>query len=385
VSFDDLDLERLRARSGKKWSTFAEPVLPAFVADMDFAPAPPIAGAIARALELGDFGYPDDGGARALAETFARRAAARYGWNVHPARIEVVTDVVQAIYIALEVLSEPGEGAVVQTPIYPPFLSAVADTGRRAVLNPLVAADEGYVMDLERLRASLTRDTRIVLLCNPHNPTGRVFRRRELEALAEIVLAHELVVVADELHGDLVYPGARYLPFATLGPEVEARTVTLTSASKAFNIAGLRCALAIFGSERLQRSFARVPRHVRGGLGTLGLLATRTAWEAGDEWLSQVLRYLHGNRDRVAEFVRSRLPGIRHHPPEATYLAWLDCNELGLEPDPWRFLLDRARVALSDGATFGEAGRGFVRLNFATPRPLLSAILKRLEQALLGV
>jgi cystathionine beta-lyase len=188
-------------------------------------------------------------------------------------------------------------------------------------------------------------------------------------------------VISDEIHMDLVYPGRTHLPFATLGPEVDARTITLTSASKTWNIAGLRCAVAAFGSDALKRRFLSVPRHLRGGIGTLGLLATEVAWRHGDPWAARALAYLDGNRRFIADFLRERLPAVRYTPPEATYLAWLDCRALALSAAPQRFFLERAGVALSDGAVFGPAGEGFARLNFATSRAILSEILERMAKA----
>jgi cystathionine beta-lyase len=223
---------------------------------------------------------------------------------------------------------------------------------------------------------------RVLLLCNPHNPTGRVFRRDELDAIARIAVEHDLLVVSDEIHADLVYRGARHIPFASLSPEAEARTITLTAGSKAFNIAGLRCGLAIFGSDALRRRFLGFERHLRGGLGSLGILALEAAYQHGGPWLATVLAYLASNRDFVAEFVRAELPGVRHFAPEGTYLAWLDCRTLALAPSPHRFFLERAKVGLSDGPAFGSPGRGFVRLNFATSRPLLTRALEQMAKAL---
>jgi cystathionine beta-lyase len=313
--------------------------------------------------------------------------AERFGWRVDPQRVEVLTDVVQGLYVALDRFAAPGEGVVVQTPVYPPFLHAVRDTGRRLVENPLVEGLARFAIDLDGLRAAIDPATRVLLLCNPQNPTGRVFERGELEALAELALRHELVVVADEIHADLVYAEGtagrrRHVPFATLAPEVEARTITLTSATKAFNIPGLRCAVAHFGSEELRRRFVSLPRHVRGGLGALGLAATAAAWGESQPWLDAVLRTLAGNRAFVAEFVGASLPGVVHHPPEASYLAWLDCRPLALGPSPQRFFLERAKVALSPGEAFGRPGQGFVRLNFGTSRALLGEILERMAKAL---
>jgi cystathionine beta-lyase len=221
-----------------------------------------------------------------------------------------------------------------------------------------------------------------MLLCNPHNPSGRVFRREELEGIAQVALARDLVVVSDEIHADLVFPGSRHIPFAALSPEIEARTITLSSASKPFNIAGLRCAVAVFGSDALRKRFLGCPRHLRGGLGSFGIAATEVAWRHCQPWLDEVLAYLGANRQLLADFTAAELPGIRHFRPEATYLAWLDCRALGLEPSPYRFFLSRAKVALSDGAAFGGPGRGFVRLNFATSRRILRLALERMAEAL---
>jgi cysteine-S-conjugate beta-lyase len=380
--FDALDVAVLRQRGGEKWRTYPEDVLPLWVADQDYAVADPIRRVLQRALDLSDLGYPLHPAPTPLPEVFAARAARGYGWQVAPSRVELLTDVVQGIYVALARLSEPGEGAIVQTPIYPPFLGAVRSVDRTLLENPLVLGAEGFEVDLDGLRRHAARGARILLLCHPHNPTGRVFRRAELEALAEAALAHDLWIVSDEIHADLVYPGARHVPIAALAPEVEARTVTLTSASKAFNVAGLRCALAVFGSDELQKRFTGLPRHLRGGLGSLGIEATLAAFRHADPWLARALAYLEANRDYVADFVARELPGVEHHPPEATYLAWLDFRSLELSPSPYRFFLERAKVALSDGAAFGPPGRGFARLNFATSRAILRDALERMAQAL---
>jgi len=249
------------------------------------------------------------------------------------------------------------------------------------VENPLHETDAGYRVDLDGLRACAA-EARMLLLCNPHNPSGRVFRREELQEIASIAEEHDLWVVSDEIHAELVYPGHTHIPFASLSAAAEARTITLTAASKAFNVAGLRCALAAFGSAELRRRFLGFPRHLRGGLGNLGIEVAVAAWRHADPWLVEVLAYLEANRDFVAEFVGSELPGVRHHTPEATYLAWLDCRQLALEPTPYAFFLEKGRVALSDGPAFGAPGEGFVRLNFATSRSILSDALERMAKAL---
>ena len=379
---DDLDVSLLRQRSGEKWSIYPEDVLPLWVADMDFPVAEPIQRLIRRSLEIGDLGYPVHPRPTRIPPVFAERAEERFGWSIETGGVELITDVVQGLYVALHQFTEEGEGVVIQTPIYPPFLTAVREMRRTLVENPLVVAEGGYTVDLEGLRRVIDERTRIILLCNPHNPTGRAFRREEIEGIAELALARDLLVVSDEIHGDLVFPGCRHIPFASLSPEIEARTITLTSASKAFNIAGLRCAVAIFGSAELRKRFMECPGHLRGGLGSLGIAATEVAWRHSQPWLDEVLAYLEANRELLAEFIASQLPGVRHFRPEATYLAWLDCREIGLEPSPYEFFLSRAKVALSDGAAFGSPGRGFVRLNFATSRQILREALGRMAEAL---
>ncbi len=382
MQFDDIDPDDLRRRTGKKWSAHPADVLPAWVADMDFPPADAIRDALAAAVHAGDLGYGAVAGAQDLLDVFAARCGRRYGWPVAQARSEVICDVVQGLYLALQCFTRPGEGAAVLTPIYPPFLHAVAETGRRAVLHPLVLDGGVYRCDIEALDAAIDADTRILMLCSPHNPTGRAWRREELEAVAEVAARRDLVVVSDEIHADLVLDGSRHIPFASLAPEVEARTVTLMSASKAFNIAGLRCAVMVAGSETLHSRLLETPRHLRGAVSTLGLLATRVAWEQGDQWLATACEYLRGNRDHLAGFLAERLPEIGFTPPQATYLAWLDCRALGLLEAPAAHLLEHARVALSEGSDFGTPGIGHVRLNFATSRAILAQILSRLEDSL---
>ncbi len=379
---DDFDLDRLRGRRGEKWQLYPPDVLPAWVAEMDFPLPPPVRAVVQHALDHDDLGYPLHPRPTELPAVCAEHMQARFGWEIDPRSVEILSDVVQGIYVALHQLCAPGEGVVVQTPVYPPFLGAVRDSGRRLVENPLREGAARWELDLPGLEAAIDADTRILLLCNPQNPTGRVFERAELEALAQVALARDLVVVADEIHADLVHPGHEHVPFAALGPEVAARTITLTSATKSFNIPGVRCAVAIFGSTELKRRFNGLPRHVRGGLGSLGVDATIAVWREGGPWLDAVRAHLDQSRRSIDAFVRDHLPGVRYRMPEASYLAWLDCRALALEPTPYDFFLERARVGLSPGPSFGRPGEGFVRLNFGTPRPLLVEILERMAKAL---
>ena len=379
--FDALQVPVMRARSGEKWQQYPADVLPMWVADMDFMQADPIRRRLQRALDIGDIGYPWHPQPTALPEVFAERVKRKFGWRVDPRLIELTTEVVQSMHVIVHMFSEPGDGVVIQQPVYGPFASTVNKLGRRLEDNTLREAEVSYVMDLDRLREQAKR-SKILLFCNPHNPTGRVMRREELEAVAEIAIEEDLLVVSDEIHFDLVYPGARHIPIASLSPEIEARTITLTSASKGFNIAGLRCAVAVFGSAELKARFMEFPRHLRGGIGSLGIMATEAAWRHAEPWLEDVLVYLEANRDFTSDFLSREMPGVRHVPGESTYFAWMDCRALELGGSAGRFFLENARVGLSDGPSFGDPGTGFARLNFATSREVLTDALGRMAEAL---
>lgn len=382
MDFDALDMARLRGLAGNKWRRYGDAVLPAWVADMDFLQAAPIRDYVTHAGATGDLGYPFAEGTQPLPEIFAERAMERYGWRVDSERVELIIDVVQGLYLGLDIYCKPGEAAIVPTPIYPYFLTAAEDNERRAIANPLVSDGTGFVIDFDALEACIDNGTRVLMVCNPHNPTGRVFLRDELEALAEVALRHDLVVIADEIFADVVFEGHRYIPFASLGPEIAARTVTFHSATKAFNLGGIRLAVAVFGSEALHERFKAVPKRLLGGHNCLGINLTRIAWQQCEDWLAGVVPYLEANRDFVTDFLARRMPAVGFVPPEATFFAWMDCRELDLPGGPYAYFLEHAKVALSDGTPFGEVGEGFVRLNFATPRKLLEKILEQLAEAI---
>jgi cystathionine beta-lyase len=378
-----LPVETLRRRRGVKWHAHGDDVLPAWIADMDFAVAEPVQRALERLVREGDYGYPQRVGDERLEAAFAARMGRRFGLVVDPAHVVPVADLVQAIVAAVVAFSEPGDGVVVQTPIYPPFLDAIASTGRRRVVNALVDDGHRLAPDVEGLARVVDRGTRVLLLCNPHNPAGTVLTRRELDAIAHVAVERDLVVVADEVHCDLVHPGAAHVPLATLGGEVAARTVTLNSATKSFNIPGLRCGVLHLGSDALLERFRRAfPDRLLGAVGVAGVDATVAAWREGQPWLDAVMETLRGNRDRLAAWVAERAPRIRHHPPEATFLAWLDCRGLALPVPPRQFFLEEARVALHGGAAFGPGGEAGVRLNFATSPAILDELLDRMGGAL---
>ena len=377
-----LTIDQLRARGGAKWSFFPPEVLPAWVADMDFAVPEPVQAALQALVDRQDYGYGQMSSFEELARAFAGRMRDRYGWDAAAEVVEPLTDVVQGIVAALNAFSKAGDGVIVQTPVYPPFLMALEWTGRRRIENPLFVDGSGFRVDLEGLRA-VAGDAAVLLLCNPHNPTGRVFTRAELEGIAAVAAEHDLVVVADEIHADLVYPGAVHVPFASLSEDAASRTVTMTSATKSFNIAGTRCAVAHFGGELRERFRRATPDHLLGRPGRFGVDATIAAWREGQPWLDEVLAYLDQNRLRVADWVAREAPEFGHHPPEGTYLAWLDCSRLGLDgTPPHEFFLYEARVALGNGVDFGPPGAACVRLNFATSAEILEQILDRMSEAI---
>lgn len=382
ATLDGVTVEQMLASRRIKWHLHPEDVLPAWVAEMDFPVAPEIEEDIRATLAADGYGYhplPID---PRLREAFVARMQECFDWEVEPRSVFSMVNVVQGLDIGIELYSRPGDRVVIQTPIYAPFHRAVDGSSRRRAESPLVRGPERYEIDWDHLRSVIDADTRVFLLCNPHNPTGRVLDREELEGISEIVLSNDLVVVCDEIHAELAYDGERHIPFASLSPEIASRTLTITSATKAFNIAGLPMAVAVIGSKDMKKRWRRLSPHLLGHGGILGTQAAISAWTRCSAWLDEVKTYLAENRSFVAERVARDLPGVEMHVPEATYLAWLDCRGLDLPQEPGSFFLDRARVGLSDGNDFGAPGAGHVRLNFATSRPILAEILERMAGAL---
>ena len=380
---DQIDRATLQARKSEKWHTYPSDILPAWVAEMDFPVAPAIDRVLRESIDRWDVGYPIAPTDTGLREAFAERMSDRFDWAINPVDVEILTEVVQGMYLSLLAYSAPGDGVVVQTPIYAPFLSAVRETGRELRENRLLFRDSQWTIDIEALEAAIDPRTRVLLFCNPHNPSGRVLTRPELKAIAEIVLQNDLIVVSDEIHADLLFDGREHIPFGSLSPEIGARTITLASASKAFNIPGLRCALAHFGDPKLKDRFnTAVPRHVRGGMGILGLYTTLAAWTESQDWLDEVVQYLEGNRNFVVETLRAKWPSIGFASPQGTYMAFLDCSALNLGPSPAKHFYEHGRLALSEGRVFGPGFASWVRLNFATSREILAEIFDRMEKAL---
>lgn len=373
------ELARLRSLAGVKWTRYSPDVLPAWVADMDLPPFPGAVDAVRDLVERGDFGYSFAATA-ALPEAYATWQRESHGWAPDPAEVRVFCDVLQAVDAALMLRTAPGDGVVLLTPVYPPFFRVVESVGRRVIDCPLEPGT--WTLDRERLESVIDDRTTAILLCDPHNPTGRAFTRDELDAIAGVAERHDLLVISDEIWSDLVFAPGEHVPFASLGEDAAGRTVTVSSASKAFNLAGLRCAVAHVGDARLRDGLAALPDHLLGAVGTPGAVAALAAWTGGREWLEGTRAFLGGQREHAAERLADRLPAIGVTIPEATYLLWLDMRALGLGDDPAAWLLEHARVALSPGPDFGPHGRGYARLNLATSRYVLDAILDRIEGVL---
>ncbi|HEU4437730.1 MAG TPA: MalY/PatB family protein [Methylomirabilota bacterium] len=368
-----------------KWRKYPADVLPFWVADMDFRSPEPVVRAMRERVEHGVYGYGFDD--PEFAEVFADRAQKRYGWKISPEAVVLVAGVIPGFNVACRALTSPGDGLLMQVPVYPPILRSPGNHGLTRDAAPLGRQRDGrYVADLDALRAAIHERTRAFLLCNPHNPVGRVFTREELTGMAATCLERGLPIIADEIHCDLLYSGQRHVPIASLGPEVEQRTITLMAPSKTFNLAGLKVSVAVIPNASLRERFLAARGDlVQAQVNIMGYAAALAAYRDGHDWLEQLMRYLEANRDYLAQYVARHLPGITMVTPEGTYLAWLDC--CGARPaaaDPFTFFLERAKVAFNDGALFGPGGEGFVRLNFGTPRALLTEGLERMRRALGG-
>jgi cystathionine beta-lyase len=322
---------------------------------------------------------------QALREVIVERLERLYGWRVSPDALVFPTGVVVGYDQACHALLGPDDALLIQTPVYPPFLSAAKWAGAQSQEMELTRGPDGYyTVDLDRFAAAITDRTRAFLLCNPHNPVGRVFTPAELTAMAELCLRHDMTIISDEIHGDLIYRGYRHTPIASLAPEIEARTITVMAPSKTYNIPGLGCAVAIIPNKELRQRYQAAHKGLVGHVNNLGYVAALAAYRDGQPWLDACLRYLEANRDFVYRYVAEKLPPLAVSPMEGTYLAWLDCRQAGL-PDgmaPGKFFLEKAKVALNEGATFGRGGAGFVRLNFGCPRAILAEALERMRAAL---
>jgi len=380
VSFDGLTEDALRAAGSLKWTRYGD-AIGAFVAEMDFGTAPVVTRALHEAVDAAAFGYLPAPTQLALAEACAAWQADRYGWMVPAAWVTPLADVLAGLQVAIEHFTPAGAPVVLPTPAYMPFLVVPRLLGRELVEVPLVPGDDGRLTyDLAGLDRALAGGGLLVHV-NPHNPAGRVFSEPEQLALADVVERHGARVFSDEIHAPLVYPGAAHRPYASLSPVTAGHTVTATSASKAWNLPGLKCAQLLLSNDADAVHWAEVGQHAGHGCSTLGAIANVVAFREGAPWLDDVLAYLDGNRRLLADLLAAHLPQVRYTPPEGTYLAWLDCRELGVEEPLADFFLREAGVALVDGPECGRVGAGHVRLTLATPRPVLETVVERMAAA----
>lgn len=371
-----LPLDQLRRRSSTKWRTYPDDVLPLFVAEMDFPLADAITARLHEAVELGDTGYtPPDPGIRAAFTAYAQR---RFGWTVQPERIRSTCDVMMGVVEILRAVLDPGDRVIVAPPVYPPFFDCIEEAGGVAERVPLIDVDGSWALDLAGIERALAGGARAVLLCNPHNPTGTVHSRAALARLAEIAAEHDAVVVSDEIHAPLVQPGVDFTPFLAASPIAAEIGYVVTSASKAYNLAGLKCAVMVAASERTAAVVRALPPEVEWRTGLLGALAAVAAWDPdSDAWLEALLAALDDNRRLLGRLLAEHLPEARYRLPDAGYLAWVDLRDLGWGDDPARRILREARVALNRGPTFGDEGRGHVRFNLGcSPEVLTEAVLR---------
>jgi cysteine-S-conjugate beta-lyase len=369
VSFRTVTLEELRLRRSEKWHRFPADVLPSHIAEMDFAVAPPIEEVLAAAVRAGDLGYAH-ARSSGLYEAFAGFAERRWAWSPDPSHVVAVPDVMVGVAELLRVLTPDGAGVVINPPVYPPFFSIVAETGRRVVEVPL----ENGQLPLDGVRAALHSGARALLLCNPQNPTGNVWSADDIRAVGELAAEHEALFLSDEIHAPLTMPGVTHVPAAT----VADNAIVLTSATKAWNLAGLKCGLAVGDPDVL----AQLPQPIHDRVGHLGILASVAAYNEGEEWLDELRAYLAETRGSLAALLEEHAPGVSVTPAQATFLAWLDFRAAGVGDDPAAVVLERGRLSLLPGTDFGSVGAGFARLNIGTSHELVEESVRRIGRAL---
>lgn len=382
VDLDALTPSQLRARRTMKWTLCPDDALPLWVAEMDYPTAEPIMSALRAAVEAQSFGYPISAGESGLAAATADWSAGRYGWAIDPADVHVVADVMHGVRLALTHLTAPGDPVILTTPVYMPFFDIVELSGRPQVHVPMATDANGRAgFDLDAIDAAFRAGARTLLLCSPYNPLGRAFTTPELLALAEVVDRYGGRVVADEIHAPLVHGDRTHTPYAALSETTASHTITVASASKAWNLPGLKCAQVITSNAADRAAWHAIPIWDQVGVSTVGMAAAVAAYRDGGPWLSHVLAHLAGNQALLADAV-AQWPGVRLGGLEATYLAWLDLTALALEEEPATWLLREAKVMLNPGVPFRAEPLRFVRLNYATTRPILGDALSRLDEVI---
>lgn len=376
----DIDPARLRQRTSAKWRAFPEDVWPAWVAELDVELAEPVRAVLADAIARSDTGYLFPADLPRALTGFLERSQS---WSVDPARVMVLADVLTGIAQSLAVLTPPNPGVVITTPVYPPFFSTVTHVARgRVVEVPLLRTETGWAYDLDGLDTALARDdVHALLLSHPHNPTGLIADVATMQRIGEQAARHGVLVISDEIHGPLTHPGVSFTPYLAAVPD-EAHAVAAVSATKGWNIAGLKCAQLIAGSEAVREQLeAGVPNEARYGAGHLGVLATIAAYDHGESWLDEVRAVIASNARTLESLLADQLPDAGYVVPDASYLAWIDLRAYGGGDDPAAVILERSRLAVSSGPTFGELGRGWIRLNIGTSPEQLPMMVNRIASA----
>lgn len=369
-----------------KWAMMPDipsDVIPLWVADMDFVSPKEVTEALRARVEHGIYGYPLP--PKEYFGAIVQWMKKRHQWEIERNWIVPAPGVVPAMNMAVRAFVRPGDRVLIQRPVYPPFTYAIERNGAHVVNNPLKQVGDRFEIDFEDFEhKAKDPQVKLFLLCNPHNPVGRVWTREELQRIGEICLKYNVLVFSDEIHQDIVFKEYQHIPFASLSPELSNITITATAPSKTFNIAGLQDANIIIENEQLRGEFRReMERLGINGVNLFGLVATMAAYTYGEQWLEELMVYLEGNRDYCLQFIRERLPELTAFKPEATYLLWIDCRKLGMDPKQLRnFMLQEAKLRLNEGYTYGAEGNGFMRLNFACPRSLLEKAMKQLEKAI---
>ena len=375
---------RRNPRVLNKWTWYPKDVLPMWVADMDFPAPKPILDALHKVVDHGVLGYELP--SVALQETVAARMDRLYGWKVRPESVVTVTGIVSGFNVAARAFGSPKKGYLVQSPVYNEFHEVKNNVRIPQFDAPLVKSVQGnilrYEIDWDAFKKQVKK-AEMFLLCNPHNPLGMVFSRRDLLRMAQICVENNILIVSDEIHSELLLDEDQFIPLAKLSSEIAKQTITLIAPSKTFNVPGLFCGFAIIPDKELRERYVKVVESLRLHVGSMGLHAAQVAFSGQcDGWLRELRRYIKGNRDFLVDYVTENMPGVRITIPEATYLAWLDFTQVELRSSPYEFFLKEAKVALSDGAIFGETGKGHVRLNFGTSRRILTRGLERMRKAL---
>ena len=377
AEWDAITPEQLHAAGSMKWSLFPG-TIGAWVAESDLGTAPAVTTALHAAVDAGRFGYLPRPVAAEMGRATAEWMLDRYGWDVDAARVQALPDVIAGLVVAMDHFSRAGSAVIVPTPAYMPFLTVPAMRGRTAIEVPMASSGWRAVLDLEAIERELIAGAGLVVLCNPLNPGGRVFELAELQALSEVVERHGARVFADEVHAPIIFGDARHVPYATVSPAASAHSITVTSASKAWNLPGLKAAQLILTNDADTERWAGLGPMASHGASILGVIANTVAYREGRDWLDATIAYYDANRRLLAELLAERLPEVGYTPPEGTYIAWLDVSRLGLGDEPAVTLQKRAKLSVTDGRACGAVGVGHVRMILATPRPILEHIVERL-------